>query len=179
MAKTKVQPIIQSYDDLDKQLLELGRVETFIAKKEAEMNTKLQNIKDKYAEETEEARSRKAMIEKEINAFGLLNKGDFLSERTKQFIHGSIGFRTNPPKVSQLNKKYSVATSIELLKKLYNKYTRPKVEIDKEAILADYASKIITDEKLAAAGLRIDQEETFTIEINWDALNVVSKDQAV
>lgn len=179
MAKTKIQPIIQSYEDLDKQLLELGRLDSFITKKEAEMNIGLQNLKDKYAEATTEARSTKAMIEKEIQAFGLLNKGDFSKERTKQFIHGSIGFRTNPPKVSQLNKKYSVATSIELLKKIFGKYTRQKSEIDKDAILTDYASKAVDDEKLAAAGLRIDQEETFTIEINWEALNIVNKDQAV
>jgi phage host-nuclease inhibitor protein Gam len=178
MAKSKVQPIIQSYEDLDKQLLELGRLDSFIAKKEAEMNTKLQNIKDKYAEETTEARSTKAMIEKEIQAFGLLNKGDFSKERTKSFIHGSIGFRTNPPKINQLNKKYSVATSIELLKKIFNKYTRQKSEIDKDAILTDYAAKAITDENLAAAGLRVDQEETFTIEINWEALNIVNKENA-
>lgn len=178
MAKNKVTPIVQSYEDVDKQLLELGRHESFLAKKEAEMNQSIQSIKDKFSSETTEARSAKTMIEKEIQAFGLLNKADFLKERTKSFIHGSIGFRTNPPKVSQLNKKYSVATSIELLKKLFSKYTRLKVEIDKETILADYASKEIDDEKLAAAGLRVDQEETFTIEINWDALNVVNKDVA-
>ncbi|MCC7158850.1 MAG: hypothetical protein IT281_04870, partial [Ignavibacteria bacterium] len=43
-------------------------------------------------------------------------------------------------------------------------------EIDKEALLSDYSSKDITDEKLASVGLKIDQGETFFVKPNWEAL---------
>lgn len=163
---------IVSYEDVNNSLFDIAKDESFVAKKEAEMNTQIQKIKDKYDEETESQRKRIADLKKKIESFCTSNKGDFLKQRSQVLTHGVIGFRNNPPKVVQLNKKWTVKSSLEFLKKLFNgKYVRSKDEVNKDQILADYASSVIDDSKLAAVGLRIDNDETFFIEINWDSLN--------
>lgn len=163
--------LIQSFEEVDAKLLDLSKHESFIAKKEAAMNEKIQNIKQKFDEETADARAQKNLIESEVHSFCIQNKAEFLKQRAKRLIHGSIGFRTNPPKVNQLNKKFTVKTTIEFLKKLFDgKYLRMKEEIDKEKVLADYASENIDDSQLASVGLRVDQDETFLCEIDWETI---------
>lgn len=160
-----------SYDDVNECLLELGKAESIVARKEAEMNTQIQKIKEKYDKETEEQRLLAADLEKKIESFCNANKGDFTKQRSNMMTHGVVGFRNNPPKVVQLSKKWSVKSSLEFLKKLFNaKYVRSKDEMNKDQILADYAAGIVTDSSLAAAGIRIENDETFFIEINWDTI---------
>lgn len=164
--------VIQSFEDVDQKLLELSQYESFVAKKEADMNSKIQTVKDKFDKETSDARAQASLIEQEIHAFCLQNKFEFDKQRTKKLIHGSIGFRTNPPKVNQLNKKFTVKTSIEFIKKLFNgTYVRQKEEIDKEKVLGDYAAEKIDDSQLASVGLRVDQDETFYHEIDWETIS--------
>lgn len=163
--------IINSYEDIEKQLLEYARADAFISKKEAELNAKIQNLKEKFDDETKEVRATKNLIENEIYSFCVQHKADFIKQRTMQLIYGKIGFRINPPKVNLLNRKYNIKTAIELIKKIFGeKYIRTKEEIDKEAILSDYAQEVIDDSKLAGVGLRVDKDETFFIEPDWEKL---------
>lgn len=162
---------IENFEDVEKSILELSKHESFIAKEEARMNEKIQKIKDEFEEKTKESRAAKNLVEGEIQAFCTLNKKEFEKTRTKKLIHGLIGFRFNPPKVLQLNRKYSVQTSIELIKKIFkSKYIRSKEEINKDEILIGYDKKELDDQKLAAIGLKIDQSETFFIKIDWESL---------
>lgn len=163
--------IIQSFEDVDAKLLELSKHESFIVKREASMNEKIQNIKQKFDDETADARAQKGLIETEIHAFCLQNKSEFAKQRSKKLIHGIVGFRVNPPKVNQLSRKFTVATTLGFLKKLFNgKYIRLKEEIDKDSILSDYAAEKIDDSKLASVGLRVDQDETFFTQIDWETI---------
>lgn len=163
---------ITNYDDVNDCLLEIGKAESIVAKKEAEMNKKIQDIKDKYDKETEADRSTIEDLKKRVEGFCAANKGDFIKQRSQVLTHGVVGFRNNPPKVVQLSKKWTVKSTLEFLKKLYNgKYVRSKDEINKDNIMSDYAANILDDSKLAAVGIRIDNDETFYIEINWDSLN--------
>lgn len=163
---------IQNFDDVDSTLKEIALSDSFITTKEAEMNEEINKIRSKYDEATKDSRARKQLLEQEIEGYCKINKDVFGTTKTKALIFGKVFFRTNPPKVSQLNKKYSAATSIELIKKLFkNKFLRTKEEVDKEEILAAYAAQEINDQKLAAIGLKIDQDEKFGYEINWEALD--------
>jgi phage host-nuclease inhibitor protein Gam len=163
--------IIQSFEEVDAKLLELSRYESFIAKKEASMNEKINNVKAKFDEETADARAQKSLIESEVHSFCLQNKHEFAKQRSKKLIHGSVGFRVNPPKVNQLSRKFTIATTLGFLKKLLDgKYIRLKEEIDKDSILGDYAAEKIDDSKLASVGLRVDQDETFFSLIDWETI---------
>lgn len=172
MGKIKLEFLpIASFDDVDKYIKEYAENERFIKTKEVEMNAEIDAVKAKYSEATKDAVSRKQVIESSIEAFCMTRAEDFGKLKSKTLTHGKVFFRTNPPKVLQLSKKYSVETTIELLKALFkNKFIRQKEEINKEALLADYAAKKIDDKKLAGVGLRIDQGESFGMEINWDSI---------
>jgi len=170
----------RSYGDVENALAELAEITHSITKKEAEMNTKLQQIKEKFESESRELRESKSILETSIEAFCKLHRKDFEKSRSKEFLSGVIGFRNNPPKVVQLNKKYNVKTTIELIKKLgLTAYLRVKEELNKEMILADYRSpdesgksetNKLDDSKLSAIGLRVDQDESFFIEIKKEIL---------
>ncbi len=164
--------MINSFEEADLKLLELGKHESFIAKKEAEMNAKIQKIKEKFDQETEHARAAKLAIEKDLQTFCLLNKKEFADKRSRKLMHGVIGFRTGTPKVLLLNRKYNWKTVLELLKKVFpGKYVRTKEEPNKDAILADVAQQKLDDQQLAAVGLKVDQDEKFFVEIDWENLN--------
>lgn len=162
---------IKSFDDLDALILEFGQIEARLAKAEASMNERIQKIREAFKTSNESDMNKRADLQKVIETFCISNKNEFQKIRSRDFTHGSVGFKFNPPKIAQLNRKYSVATSIELLKRVFQMlYIRTKEEINKEALLADYAAKAINDEKLASVGLKVDQDETFYIEPKWELI---------
>ncbi len=163
--------MIKNYEELEVNLKEYAINYAAIAKKEAEMNEKINKIKEDFEEKTKELRYVADILSSEINAFCEKNKADFEKTRSKEFQFGIIGFRTTPPKVTLLNRKYNIKTVLELVKKIYKKaYIRVKEEIDKEAILADYSAKKLDDGKLAGIGLKIDQDEQFYINPKYEEL---------
>lgn len=145
-----------------------------IKKKEAALNAKVNDLRQKFDLDTVEDKTEIEMLNKDIENFCMLHKTEFDQTRTLQFKTGKVGFRTNPPKVMQLNKKFSVASTIELVKKiLKGAFLRVKEDLDKDAILTSYRSGEVDDKKLASVGLRIDQGETFFIEPAWEELETV------
>ena len=160
-----------SIQDVENGLYEIAKRDAEVAKMEARMNQKINSIKEKFDEESRQLRSESDMLRSEVAAFCIKNKSEFIKERTKNFTIGSIGFRTNPPKVQLLNRKYNLKTAIELIKRVFDgSYVRTKEEIDKETILADYSQKKLTDEQLAGVGLKVDQDESFFLDVKWEEL---------
>jgi phage host-nuclease inhibitor protein Gam len=100
---------------------------------------------------------------------------DFEKVRTREMVHGAVGYRTNPKKVSLLNRKYNWETVVQLLKKFKwgKDYLREITEVNKEAIItaASGDDPVLSDNKLAAVGLKVDQGETFFLEIKWDSID--------
>jgi len=170
MAKRKV-TTLRSFDDVDQALLELGQHETMLQHEEAVMNDGIQRLRDAYDKATAETRERALSLQENVEAFCIEHKDEFERSRSKDLVHGTVSFRTTPPKVMLLNRKYNWKTVLELLKKLrLARFVRTQEEVDKEGLLAASAAREITDEKLAAAGLKIDQAEQFNIDIKWDSL---------
>lgn len=167
-----------TFSDVGYALGIIAKNTAVIKKKEAILNEKIAQLQQKFSEDVNALAEENGKLTGEISAFCMANKSSFEKERTMKLATGELGFRNNPPKVMQLNRKYSITTSIELIKKiLKGSYLRVKEEIDKEALLSDYSSKDITDEKLASVGLKIDQGETFFVKPNWEVL--VDKDTRV
>lgn len=160
-----------TFSDVGYALGVIAKNTATIKKKEAAMNEKIAQLQQKFSEEVNSMIEENGKLTGEIQAFCMANKQDFEKERTMKLATGELGYRNNPPKVMQLNRKYSINTTIELVKKIFKgEYLRVKEEIDKESILADYSSKELNDTKLASVGLKIDQGETFFIKPNWEAL---------
>ncbi|HOV99264.1 MAG TPA: host-nuclease inhibitor Gam family protein [Bacteroidota bacterium] len=160
---------INDLNEVDKYLAELGAIEASLQHEEAILNEQEQKARQEFKERTENLFSRKADILTTLERFCIANKNEFEKTRLLEFVHGIIGFRTTPPKVTMLNRKYNINTVLELLKKFkLTKYIRTKEELDKESVLADYAAKEISDPKLASVGLKIDQSEIFVCEPKWE-----------
>lgn len=164
--------MLRTNEEVNKSLLEIAKLDSYLAKKEADLNSSLNKIKEKFEEETKQSKTEREMLVEELQNYAILNKKEFEKQRSKNMTFGTIGFRTTPPKVAQLNRKYTVKTSIELLKKLFTgKYLRTVEEMNKEEILTDYSMNKINDEKLASVGLKVDQDDRFYFEINWEKIN--------
>lgn len=163
---------LQSFTDVDIHLRELAKLESSITTEEAKMNEKINKVKEEFEEKTSGERARKSLLESEIESFCTSNKKEFDKTRTKKLAFGEVSFRMTTPKVNQLNRKFTVKTTIEFLKKLYkSKYVRVKEEINKDKILEDYNLEKLDDAKIAAVGLRIDQEDRFAYKIDWEKFN--------
>jgi phage host-nuclease inhibitor protein Gam len=163
---------IRSFNDADQTLLKIADCEQQLQKQEAEMNEQIQKVRDEYESNTYLVRTTKSLLEKELEKFCINNKTEFVTLKSKELVHGILGFRTSPPKVALLNRKYKWDTVLELLKKVrFGKdFIRSKEEVDKEQILASYAAKEIDDSKLAAVGIKIDQDEKFFSDIKWEEI---------
>lgn len=168
MAKTLS---INSFDDADDKIFEFAKHDRFITKKEVAMNEKIENLKAKFKEETAEAVAAKNALDNELTAFCLLHKNEFNEKRSKKLTHGTLSLRTTTPKVLVLNRKYTVKTAVELVKKVFSeKYIRVKEELNKESMLSDRSQGTLTDEQLAAVGLRVDQSENVKIDVDWESI---------
>lgn len=170
--RKKLQSSLASFEEVDKSLLSLANIMSSVQAEEAKMNDEIQSVRDRYDKQTKRLRDQQAGLTTDIENYCIAHKDEFERTRSKDLTHGVVAFRTNPPKVAFLNRKYNLNTVIELLRKLglAKRYLRVKEDLDKEAILADSAAKEITDTKLAACGLKIDQSESFSIEIKWDTI---------
>jgi phage host-nuclease inhibitor protein Gam len=163
--------MIKTYEELEKALKEYAVNDVALAKKEAEMNQKINKIKEEFDEKTKELRYVIDTTSGEIEAFCNNNKKDFEKNRSKEYQFGTIGFRTSPPKVAILNRKYNTKTVLELIKRVFKSaYIRVKEDLDKESILADYSQKKLDDSKLASVGLKIDQDEQFYITAKYEEI---------
>jgi phage host-nuclease inhibitor protein Gam len=163
---------VRSYEDADQTLLRIADCETKLQTAEAEMNERIQKIREEYEMNTHVLRAMKVSHEKELERFCIVNKADFEKSRSRELVHGKIGFRNTPPKVALLNRKYKWDTVIELLRKVrFGKdLIRTKEEINKEQVLASYAAKEIDDQKLASVGMKVDQSEEFFSVIKWEEI---------
>lgn len=179
MSKTKidvrtlpdVKPL-ETFDDANQALLQLGRIESLLQDKEAELNEKIQRLRDEFDLMTARTVQSKEMLSAQLEKFALANKNEFEKERSRTLLHGTIGLRWTPPKVGLLNPKYNWDSALELLRKFKwgKDFIRTKDEVDKEALLSAISQKEIDDSKLAAVGLKIDSKENFFYEINWESL---------
>jgi phage host-nuclease inhibitor protein Gam len=172
-----------TFNDVGYALGVVAKNTAMIMKKESAMNARIEDIKKKFSEEVKELAEENGKLTGEITAYCEANKSSFEKQRTMKFSSGEIGFRNNPPKVLQLNRKYNTQTSIELIKKIFgvDDYIRVKEEINKDSLLTDYAAKELGDSQLASVGLKIDQGETFFINPEWKKLvekNSVVKTEA-
>ena len=172
MAKKIQTTTLESFEDVDAALLDLGKQAAFLQREEAKLNEKIQMTRQLSDEITAEVRQKKLALETDIELFCNEHREDFEKPRTHDLVHGTVGFRSTPPKVALLNRKYNWETVLELLRrvKFGSRYVRQAFEVDKEKILADVATKEITDTKLAAIGVKIQQTDEFVYDIKWDTI---------
>ncbi len=166
---------LTSWSDAERTLESMAKLQSFIANMEADMNRDITTIKAKYGSATVEQRKQLLALEADLEAFAIQNKTEFEKSRSKEFNHGILGFRFGKPKAALFNRKFSWDIVLDLVKTKFGKaYIRTSYDVNKEAILNDYASGKLTDSALSVVGIKIDQDERFYYEIKWEELENAS-----
>lgn len=172
MAKKIQTSTLNSFDDVDAALLDLGKHTAVLQREEAKLNEEIQKLRDVSEKRTTESRQRSLTLSTDIELFCNEHKDEFDKPRTRELTHGIVGFKMTPGKVALLNRKYNWKTVLELLNRVKwgSRYIRKTEEVAKEIILADIAEKSVTDSKLAAVGVKIAQDDEFICDIKWDSI---------
>ena len=130
-----------------------------------EMDRDLTAIRERYETSFE-------ALDKQINekvalleTWAAANPDEFPKNRKSiEMIHGLIGYRTGTPKLKTLLRWTRAKVLEHLQDNEGNEYIRTKEEVDKDAILSDYAQKILNEERLKKIGVQVVQDETFFVE---------------
>lgn len=171
----KLNTTLTSYEEVDKQLYELAKIEADLSIYEADKNKELNKVERYYEKLTKAKIEKKNSIVQEIELFALAHKKDFTAKgktRTKKLKYGMLSFRMSPGAVTLIRKiKDGFKKAAQDLKEMYqNKYIRVVPELNKEALLKDYNEGKLDDISLASVNLRIEKEDKFSLSINWKQL---------
>ncbi len=173
MAKEKMKSTLTSYEDVDKQLYELAKLEAFLSEQEADMNRELQEIEKKYLKATRTSIEKKNSIMVNIDLFAQEHKKDFTDKkRTMKLTYGSISFRKGTGAVVLLKKVKDgmKLAAISLQNMFGSRFIRLVPEVNKESLQEAYNNGSIDEIELAAVNLRIEKSEKANVKINWKAL---------
>ncbi|KAK6033563.1 bacteriophage Mu Gam like protein [Ostertagia ostertagi] len=121
------------------------------------MNNEITTVKEKYESKINALQEEKEQAFEVMQAYAENNPTEFEGKKSKDFTHGTIGFRTGTPKLS-LRKGYKWAGVLDLVKQHMKKYIRTKEELDKDGLLM--ARK---DVDLKTVGLEVVQDESFYV----------------
>jgi phage host-nuclease inhibitor protein Gam len=140
--------------------------QTQLASIEAKMNTEINKVKEKYQDQVTELKELLDEPVAILESYATASK-DGWKKKSMELLHTVIGFRTNPPKV---NKKaaFTWKAVLELLQQhKMKRFIRTVEEINKEEILALDAEKdkAVLNQLQENAGVFIDQDETFYVEL--------------
>ena len=160
-AKKQVTELIKR-DQCDEVIHDYAEATSSIKGIESEMEMKIQKIREEKATELMELKARQANAMDKLQYFSEFNKEDlFAKKKSMELAHGIIGFRVGTPKVKAVGT--TLAKALEAVKMAKLKFTRTKIELDKDKIIASRKDDKVMS-KLKAIGLEVVQDETFFVE---------------
>lgn len=134
----------------------------------ATMNRRLDEVRAQYESELSALGSEIDAKTRQVQAWTLANRSQFEERRSRDYARGTIGLRTGNWTVTTLKG----VTIKEAVKRLLSfrwgkEFVRnPDPQLNKEALLANREK--IKPERLLAAGLSFEREETFFLEPKTD-----------
>lgn len=161
MAKPKP-TTIQTREALECAMGDLAQATIRRGKVALDLETRLQNIRKAFETPLAELDDEIEALVADLEAWAALHKEEFADRKSLALIHGVLGFRTGNPTLKTV-KGVKWDHVLALLKSAGMRgYIRASEEVDKETILAHREG--IGAAKLAALGMRVDQEERFYVE---------------
>lgn len=162
MKKTTAKTTAKTIDDVETLMAVVAAADAAARKITAQMDAEILRIREKYAAALDTENARRADAEADIASWAELNRSEFGPRRSIDLTHGTLGWRLGNPSVS-CRPRVKTAAALELVAAKLPEYIRTVTEIDKASILSAYAGKAISDDDLAACGLRITQTERFYV----------------
>lgn len=124
---------------------------------EGKMNTELTRVKEKYEARISQLQEERDEQFEVMQVWAEANDEQFAKRKSIDLTHGTIGFRTCPPKLVT-RKGFKWGGVLELVKAAMPGYVRTKEDLDKERLLADRETV-----DLKALGMEVAQDETFYV----------------
>ncbi|HOZ95373.1 MAG TPA: host-nuclease inhibitor Gam family protein [Niabella sp.] len=142
-------------------------VSASLGKLEAQLNEKLQQVREQYEFKITDLREQLAQPVDLLEAYAKENRGEW-EGKSLELSNCVIGFRTNPPSVA---KKRGITWDavVSLLKgnRLLKAFVKVKEDVDKTAILKSQTDAKVM-KQLEAIGVCIEQEEQFYVDVKKD-----------
>ena len=161
MARKRIEgTTLQSWDDVDVCLKEIGAANREITLLETAQNEAIDKIRSYTKETAQPFQDKKSGLELAIKEYCEANRAEFVKVKTKELTFGSVGFRSA---TSIAIKR--VAETLQALKDYgYNLCIRIKEEPDKESM------KALTDEQLAEVGAARKTTNAFGYDVRLEEL---------
>ena len=165
MPKQPKQPTIKTREELESAVNDYAAQDAVLRGIKAELDAKLAEVRDLYAERVSAAEGALKPLAASIEEWAILHPGLFNIKKSLDLIGGRIGFRISPPSVKTLRGvQEETAVDRVMASQWAASWTRDKIELSRDVILADYAAGNVTETDLKDVGLRIAQTENFFIE---------------
>jgi len=168
--RRQVETALESWPSVDATLRQLCLWQSEETGLEAEMNEQLTAVRARYeirlSEIAEQRKAQAALIEQ----FCVDHRAEFDARKSRELTHGTVNFRTSPPSVRLVGRKWTWPSVLETLLKRLQQFVRTKQEVNKDEILRAHAAGEITDERLADVGLKVSQDETFGYDLKLDSI---------
>ena len=169
MKKKQTTTTIKTRDELESVMGEYAAAYIECEKLKLEMEKELNAVRQRFEYAIAQHSEVCDGLFEDIQAWAVLNPGEFTGKKSIDTLHGTIGFRTSPPAVKQVPGVKVEHTIGKLLADRMICWIRTKDELDKDAILADYSAKATGDGQLMDYGLKVEQKETFYAEVRHEA----------
>jgi len=159
--------VLASWEQANDALSEIGIAQAKIAETKAQHEQIEQARKAQLAKDIADHEATIERYATGLQAFAVSNRDDLGAKKSRELMNGILGFRVPPPSVSQLGKiKKDVTLTIISQTEYADELIRTKAELNKESVLAKFATGELDEKKLREFGLRIDQDEEFYIKVN-------------
>jgi len=147
---------VRNWDEADAALHMIGRIQVERQGLEANLNTKVQNLRENFQDLTRDGIEEEKALAKALEKFVKANQAD-LDGRSRKLLWGTVALRLTPPKLVVRSVKNTLAKLNELGGK-WRAYIRVKEEIDKDSL------EELSDGELKQVGLSRSQSEKFYAE---------------
>jgi phage host-nuclease inhibitor protein Gam len=140
-------PFIRSREELEAAMTDYAEKAARLRGLTAGLDVALAAVREAHAAAITAAGEALEPSAAALEEWAALNPGAFEGKKSVDLLSGRIGFRTSPPAVKLMSRvKEETAVSLLLDGELGAAYTREEVTLDKEAILAAFAEKAVTNE---------------------------------
>jgi len=161
MAKKEATPALQSWDEVDRALQEIGECQISISSIEAEMNISINDAKEKAAELAKPMSKRVAVLKAMVQEFAEGAKAD-IDGKTKVLNFGKVGFRKSSS-VTVSTKK------LDAILKNLKKFSMEDCISVKETVNKEVLEKY-PDKDIAKIGATRKVEDKFFLETDLEKL---------
>jgi len=166
---------IRTSSDFEEVINQLAQLQTRQRLLEGKRDRDIQRIQEEHSPKIEETEQQIEKLLEEASAYAETHRdelrltgvqGDSKSAETQL---ARYGFRIGNPTVKALNRKWSASAILEAVRRVLG---REYLHVDEK--IAKDKLRTLPAEKLAAVGLRVDQDEAFWVEPKVDGGAVVS-----